>query len=143
MEISSHGLISRWNFHTWNPQPIQKLYSCKSQPSDERYRNFSIAIEYIDSYRNIDFCPKFDLNKYFFIDLSLGWANKSKVCISLENNVFRKLLYYYYLIKYCNESFSDSVIENGRFLCFICKLPKVKLSKNLSGSNILAKFYFL
>jgi hypothetical protein len=34
------------------------LYSCKSQPSDERYRNFSMAIAYIDSYRNTHFCMK-------------------------------------------------------------------------------------
>jgi hypothetical protein len=31
------------------------LYSCKSQPSNQRCRNFSMAIEYIDSYRNMGF----------------------------------------------------------------------------------------
>jgi hypothetical protein len=39
-------------FPCLNPQPIRKLYSCKSQPSDLRYRNFSMAIACIDSYRN-------------------------------------------------------------------------------------------
>jgi hypothetical protein len=38
----------------WTNFKVQKLYSCKSQQSDERYRNFSTAIAYIDSYRNTD-----------------------------------------------------------------------------------------
>ena len=57
----AHGLILRWSFHAWNPRPIRKLYSCKSQPNDERYRNFSMAISLL-THTGIDI---FKLSKLF------------------------------------------------------------------------------
>ena len=60
-------VILRWNFHTWNPRSVQKLYSCKSQPSDEKYGNFSMAIAYLDSYRNSNFLAIFNLFQDVFL----------------------------------------------------------------------------
>jgi len=76
--FSSHGLILRWNFHTWNAWLIWKMYSCKSQPSNQRFRNLEMAITYL--YRLIheyDFLWFCDFESSFFF-LSSAWAELHK-----------------------------------------------------------------
>jgi hypothetical protein len=59
MEISSHPKISPQEEKPSIPESHGPFGNCipvkPSQPSDERYRNFSMAIAYIDSYKNINF----------------------------------------------------------------------------------------